>query len=273
MNSTTTANARNPDDILVARADERLAHAYEQIARADDQLSRVTEQLSRLEQGPVRHPSAVLGSQPSRGKSALRGVTGLVLAAGIGAAAYALQASPYAESAKAMIAQWAPHGVSTSPLALAKPGDPATTPATVQLASAETMPSQAPPAVQSPAQEVAPASAPASPELTQMLQSMARDIATLEQGIEQLKANQERMAADNARAIGELKASQEQMAHLVVKPPVQDTRAKTAAPPAPKPVAAAAPKPIAAAAHKPPPAAPPPARAHSQPIQLQPDDQ
>ena len=38
-----------------------------------------------------------------------------------------------------------------------------------------------------------------SPELTQLLQAMARDIATVQQGVEQLKASQERMAADNAR--------------------------------------------------------------------------
>ena len=267
MNSTTTANVRNPDDVLVARADERLAHAYEQIARADDQLSRVTEQLSRLEHAPPRPPSAVLRSQPSRGGSALRGLAGVVLAVGIGASAYTLQASPYAEAAKAMIAQWAPHAVSTSPLALAKPGDPATAPSTIQLASVEATPSQAPLAAQTPAQDAA----PASPELTQMLQSMARDIATLEQGIEELKANQERIAADNARAVAELKASQEQMAHLVAKPLAQDARAKTPASPPPKPIATAAPKPVVATAARKPTPAPPPARARQQPIQLQPD--
>ena len=218
MNSTTTANARNPDDVLVARADERLAHAYEQIARADDQLARVTEQLSRLEQAPPRPPSAVLHSQPSRGGAALRGLAGVVLAVGIGATAYALQSSPYAEAAKGMIAQWAPHTNSTSTLALAKPGDSVPVASTVQLASVEATPAQAPASAPTPAQDAAPAAAPASPELTQMLQSMARDIATLEQGVEQLKSNQERMAADNAKAIGELKASQDQMAHLVAKP-------------------------------------------------------
>jgi len=269
MNSTTTANARNPDDVLVARADERLAHAYEQIARADDQLARVTEQLSKLEHGAGHRPSAVLRAEPSRGGSALRGLAGVVLAVGIGAAAYLLQSSPYAEAAKAMIAQWAPHAVSTSPLALAKPGDPAAAISTVQLASAETTPAQAPAAAQTPAQDAAPASAPASPELTQMLQSMARDIATLEQGIEQLKANQERIAADNARAIEELKASQEQMAHLVAKPQTQDARAKPPTPtPTPRPTVASA-----STARKPPPAATPPAaKPHPKPIQLQPDE-
>jgi hypothetical protein len=66
-----------PDEALIARADERLAHAYEQIARADEQLARVTEQLSKLEQDATGHPLAVPGRQPSHGRLALRGVTGL----------------------------------------------------------------------------------------------------------------------------------------------------------------------------------------------------
>jgi hypothetical protein len=150
----------------------------------------------------------------------------------------------------------------------------------VQLAAAETSLLQPTPTAQAPVQDVpAPAAAPASPDLTQMLQSMARDIATVEQGIEQLKANQAQMAADNARAIEGLRASQEQLTHLAVRSPdkpsakpaaqpvAQETRAKPPAPPA------GAPKPVASAAHKPPPAAPSPARAHAQPVQLQPDAQ
>ena len=50
MNSTTAPKAIEPDDVVVARADERLVHAYDQIARADEQLARLNEQLSKLEQ-------------------------------------------------------------------------------------------------------------------------------------------------------------------------------------------------------------------------------
>ena len=52
MNSTTDPKANEPDDVLVARADERLVHAYDQIARADEQLARLNEQLSKLEHEP-----------------------------------------------------------------------------------------------------------------------------------------------------------------------------------------------------------------------------
>ena len=43
------------------------------------------------------------------------------------------------------------------------------------------------------------------------------DLANLEQGIGQLKANQEQIARDNAKATEELKASQEQMTRLIAK--------------------------------------------------------
>jgi hypothetical protein len=46
---------------------------------------------------------------------------------------------------------------------------------------------------------------------------MARDLATVGQGIEQLKANQEQTARDNAKAAEQLKASQEQMARVIAK--------------------------------------------------------
>ena len=45
-----------------------------------------------------------------------------------------------------------------------------------------------------------------------MLQGMARDLASLERGLEQLKSRQEQLAGDNARAIEQLRTSQDQMA-------------------------------------------------------------
>jgi len=45
-----------------------------------------------------------------------------------------------------------------------------------------------------------------------MLQAMARDLANLERGLEQLKSRQEQLAGDNARAIEQLRTSQDQMA-------------------------------------------------------------
>jgi len=279
MNSMPTPHTGNPDDVLAARADERLAHAYEQIVRADEQLARVTEQLSRLENDGARDPSAIPALRPSRDRPVLRGLIGFVLAAGICAAAYAAQ-TPYGETARLTVAQWAPHFISTSSLRSEKPGDTAQPiPSSVQLAAAEATPPQPAPSSRIPAQDVAPTPAPLPPELTQLLQTMAHDIAVVEQGIEQLKASQERMAADNARAIEQLKANQEQLTRVAAKPSdakpsdvkpsekpsTRDLRAKTPAPPPP-------PRAVANAARKPPPTPPSPARARPQPIQLQPEE-
>lgn len=287
MNSTPNPTS-TADDVLAARADQRLAHAYEQITLADEQLARVTAQLSRLEGDGARQSSALPLQRTSHGRSLLRGLAGLVLAAGIGVAAFAAQ-TPYGEPARLMIAQWAPQLFSTS---LAQSGTPATAAQSispsVQLAAAEATPSQPVPPSQTPEQNVAPA--PLPPELTLLLQTMAHDIAVVQQGIEQLKASQERMIADNARTLEQLKASQDQLTRVaakpsenkpsenkpsenrpsersVEKPPERDLRAKTtgAAPPR-LPT-------VANAARKPPPTQAPQARAHSQPVQLQPDEQ
>ena len=69
-----------------------------------------------------------------------------------------------------------------------------------------------------------------SPELAQLLQTMARDLTNVEQGIEQLKASQEQMALDNAKAVEQLKASQEQMTRLIAKASEQNLLPKTSAP-------------------------------------------
>jgi hypothetical protein len=278
MNSTI-----NPDAVLSARADERLAHAYEQIARADDELTRVTEKLARMENDAARRPAAAYGPRRSSGGSASRGLVAFVLAACIGAAAFASHSS-YGEAARQTIAPLVPSYISTSWLSVAKPQEPAQqTSSPVQLAAAETTLLQPTPSAQTPMQAIpsAPSAAPvpASPDLTQMLQSMAHDIATVEQGIEQLKANQAQMAADNARAIEGLRASQEQLTHLAVRSPdkpsakpaaqsvaPETTRAKPPAPPG-------TPKPVASAAHKPPPASSSQAKPRAQPVQLQPDAQ
>jgi hypothetical protein len=285
MNSALDVSTVNPDAALAARADERLVHAYEQIARADEQLARVTEQLSRLEHDDPRRRAAVPGLQPSRGRPALRGFIGFVLAAGICAAAFAAQSS-YGEAARQTIIPWVPSFVSTSWLAAAKPGEAGQPGSSaVQLAAAETTIQQPAPSPQAPVQDVPPAppiaSVPASPDLTQMLQSMARDIATVEQGIEQLKASQAQIAADNARAIEQLRASQEQLTHLAARPVDRPADKPSAAKPSEKPkpaeqatrakppAASPAPKPVASAVRKP----PTQARAPAQPVQLQPDEQ
>ena len=216
MDSTTAPKAIEPDDVVVARADERLVHAYDQIARADEQLARLNEQLARLENEAKHHPSAVVGPRPPRGSRAVRGFIGLLLAAGIFALAFVSQSS-YGEAAKSTVARWAPQLMASSPW-MEKPESPRSPghlafswPRRPRCFRNQCLRLRRPRRTsrrQPPRQHA---------ELAQLLQTMARDLANVEQGIGQLKANQEQAARDNAKTTEELKASQEQMTRLIAK--------------------------------------------------------
>jgi hypothetical protein len=256
----------DPHDVAIAAVKE----AYEQIGRADEQLARVDEQVSKLGQDAASHPSnqqkrlAVPSRRSSRGRLALLGLIGFLLAACISVAAFAWQ-WPYGHVAKLIIARWAPQRVSTSSLPLEKQELPAQpSPPAVDVAANAALPQPAPLAQTTP-QDVAPTAAPLSSELAQWLQTMARDLANVEQRIDQLKASQEQMATDNAKAVEQLRASQEQMTRLIAKASEQNLRPKTSAPP---------PQLTASPTRKPVPKRPSPqARAQPQaPVQLQPDE-
>jgi hypothetical protein len=215
-----------PRDVLIERADEELAHAYEQISRADEEIARAEERLSQLERDAAR--TAVRRKRSSVGGRAVRGFTGLMLAACIFVAAFASQSS-YGNTARQIVARWVPQFVATSSpppgnsgLRL-QPSLPAS-----QVVAAKTAPPQPALLAQTVPEDVASTTASPSPELTQLLQSMARDLATVGQGIEQLKARQEQLARDNASAVEQLKASQEQMARVIAK--VSEVKASEARP-------------------------------------------
>ena len=121
MESTVMPKSTEADDVLAARADERLAHAYDQIAQADAQLARLTEQLTRMEQDSVQHPIPVmLAKRPSRGHPALRGFFGLLAAAGIAGAAFVAQSS-YGDTVRPVIARWTAPYLSSVSWLQAKP--------------------------------------------------------------------------------------------------------------------------------------------------------
>jgi len=63
--------------------------------------------------------------------------------------------------------------------------------------------------------QTTPAAAATSPELTPLLQSMARDLAGMGKEIEQLKAGRELLIRDNANLSEQLKASQQQLTRSV----------------------------------------------------------
>jgi len=72
MDTTLNPKQTDPPHVLVARADEELAHAHEQITRADEQIARAEEQLSKLGARPDRFCDGHL-LQGSRLRLRLRG--------------------------------------------------------------------------------------------------------------------------------------------------------------------------------------------------------
>jgi TolA-binding protein len=81
-------------------------------------------------------------------------------------------------------------------------------------------------------QDAAPAAPAALPDQTQLLQTMARELADMQRSIEQLKANQQQISSDNSKAVGELKASQEEIKRVLARVSEQNVP-KTSPPPAP----------------------------------------
>jgi hypothetical protein len=203
-----------------------------------DPIARYFEQVAldeHLADDAARHPPAAVnnvqapGDRHWFGRPAVRGFVGLLLAACIGVAAYD-------DAAKQIIAKWAPLLVQTSSPPPENPGLPAQPiPPGVQADAAMAAPSQPAPLAQTRQPEGVAPDAALSPESAQLLQTMARDLATVRQeseqlkaSIEQLKTNQEQMTRDNARAAEQFKASQEQMARNIAE---QNLRPKISAPP------------------------------------------
>jgi len=231
MNSTPTPKAT---DTLVVRADEQLAHAREQFARADEQLARLSEQVAKMERDTTRSPSAGPTPQSPPRTSAFRAVVVLPLAACIVLAALVLQSS-YGGGAKPVVTREAPELASAPSLPPENPPLPAQpTPSIVQVAAAEAAPPQAPPLVQTAPQGAAPTATVAPPDNTQLLQTMARDLADMQRNIEQLRASQQQIVRDNSKAVEELKASQEEIKRVLAK--VSEQNPPKASPPPTRPI-------------------------------------
>lgn len=225
-------------DELVKRADEKIANAREQITRADEQIARVHEELSKLESVARRHPAdtgapaptfrpVVPERRPSRSRPVMRVLVSLLLAAFICVAAFAWR-SPYGDAARSMLARSAPEFAQASlPLqkATALSAQPALS--AVQTAAGE-QPSQPEPSAQ-PAQPSEAKNAEVSPELVQTLETMARDLANLQQAVQQLRTSQDQVAGDSVKAVEQLKDNQEQMARVLAKLVEQSMQARTPA--------------------------------------------
>ena len=275
MDSTAKPAPAGAEDLL-ARGDTKPNADYERVVR--EELARVQERLAQL--APVgmtgaTPPAAKIGAEafdqgssaaadkldanvsafraadvsglydesirPSAKRGLARVLVGLLVAGTIVGAGAAW--ATYGEEVKPLIASWTPQ-INTSWSSISEKlglsGEEPASPA--QGASADTPAQQA--ALAQPSTAAAAPAAPGSGDLGQMLQGMARDIASLQQGIEQLKAGQEQMARDNAKLAEQLKASQEQMSRVIARGSEANLHPRPALPAAPKP-------PLVAAARKP----------------------
>lgn len=170
--------------------------------------------------------AATAGTMASRrtsnsvGRWTLRTILGLSVAVSTAVAAAAWQ--NYGDRAKEIVATLSPY-VSEAWSMLAPRPDSADTSA-AKMSSQSPVQAPAQPAVEAqPAGTVAPTVAVQSPDSTELLQSVAHDLAEMSQQVQELKAGLE-----------QLKAGQEQMARDIAKASVEpNLRAKAAIPPAP----------------------------------------
>jgi hypothetical protein len=265
----------------VKRADAGLTHAYEQIKSAEEDLARLDRLVSGMERGDgpsirqretAAEPGGATVSQtppprkrlenriypPSvrRGRAMLLALVGFLLATGIFGAAFA---SRYGDEAKAIMARWAPP-VSTAHKEAPEPPDPAKT-LTAQAADAGKQPS--PPAApsQKEMKDVPSTGAATSADLAQSLTTIAHDLASINEKLDQLKSShdqtlrehadairqlkttQEQEARDNARIAGQLQALQAQLAALSAKSPVERPKKENDAAAPQRQSAAAPPRP------------------------------
>ena len=154
---------------------------HENLGHADQQIARLDEQLSNLGLDTARQTS-FSQARPNRSRSpswARRGLAGLLLATCIGVAAVAWRRPSHDDTPTIVHPQPAPQ-VQTAP---------------EHEASGAAMP----------------------PELTQSLQSITRDLATLEREIGGLKTSQQQAARDDAKTAEQFKATQDQMARDIAK--------------------------------------------------------
>lgn len=290
MDSTAKPAPPVAEDLLLARGDAKPNGDYERIVR--EELARVQERLAQLAPvGPAAAPPEVRiasnasdtsgananhldnnitafraaeinvaengNMRPSHRRGVARVLVSLLVAGTIVGAGAAWAA--YGEAAKPLIATWQPQlGQIWSQMSerFGLSGERGAAPADAATGNAA-----APPATTSAQAAATPVASPA-PDVGQMLQGMTRDIASLQQGIDELRAGQEQMARDNAKLSEQLKASQDQLSRVMAHASEQTMRPRL--PPPPKPVVSAARRPMPAPA----PTLPPP-QTIAPPVQAQ----
>ena len=217
----------DPRDVGIAPdTAEPPGRIYKQVVR--EVLARIDQRLADIERQAVTEPTeghaGVRAPLRSRWK---RGSIGLLVTAGVIGGVFVWQRSDI-DTAKAMVARFTPRFLTNAPSTQddqeAAQGAGAMTVGTAADGS--------PASDARPAMSDAPASsldrttaepdgqqttASASPDMATTIEKMSRDIATLGQGIEQLKASQEQLSRESARATEQFKASEDQLIRMLLR--------------------------------------------------------
>jgi hypothetical protein len=273
MQSAPNPNQTDPDDVLVIAPDivlvARADKAHDAISRPSDSQTHMAPDFSA---GPSVLPVdttfraaavndvEVRGDRRSIGGRAIRACIGFLLAVCLAVAATLWQT--YGDATKQIVARWVPQFALSSSSPQDNPGLPGQPGAAAVQASAA---KAVPPAQMAP-EGVASTGATLSSESTQLLQSMAGDLAHAQQEIEQLKASvaelkasQQQMSRDTAKVsearVSEAKASEARIAEAKVSE--QNLRSR---------LSAAVRRSAVASAHKPMPPLPPPQAAAAPPL-------
>jgi hypothetical protein len=204
MAATDQQNSRDVALAAIAEAVRLIGQPNEKLAQFDE-LEKKGQETGEL--SDARSAKSV--EMSSRSRLVLRSLMGLSALACIGVAAFAWQSTH---------GQAVSEPISTSSVSVERKQQPAQ-PAAHNAEKAAKIdaglpqpPSQAQTTVQRAAQ-IAPTTAPMAPDLAESIQMIARELANVEQGIDQLKTGQTQMVRDNTEIAEQLKATQEMARH------------------------------------------------------------
>jgi hypothetical protein len=240
-----------PDAVGVAPGNEALSNLLHQAARyRPDTQTRAAPDFSSGPTAPpvdtTFRPASVDGLASRGGASiarrAIRAFGALLLAACIGLTVVAWKS--YGDAAKKKITRMATELVLTSSLSSEKPALPEPAGPAVEAEANANAASAAAPLVQIAPKAAVPAAA-ASPEAAQLLQSMARDLATVGHEVEQLKASMEQLKSSQQQSLREAATSSKPRAKISASAPqltAAGMRKRITSMPPPKAAAAALPQ-------------------------------
>ena len=216
----------DPREVGITPETEPPGRIYKQVVR--EVLARIDQRLVDIERRAVTEPPA---AQPHGGKlvrpgSRLkRGFIGLLVVAGVVGAVLVWQRSD-ADAAKAMVERFTPRFV-TNILSTHDDQEAAQGADAVTVGTAGDL-RTSPDAPAGPMDRTTPeadgqTAAPASADVATTIEKMSRDMATLAQGIEELKVSQEQMSRDSAKATEQFKASEDQLIRMLLRVSEQQT--------------------------------------------------